>query len=458
MSGITVLYLERMNQILTHTSSVCFQYIQSGLANTGAIVVLGDVEFTIGYVYDKSKDNFNDRSIEGMSRNTYKKMRACGNCPFYKDFKKFEHYYGSATYANKYILAAFKGWFANFTHGDANFSNYDFDARAGTYASTLLIFTGPHTHISLIFCILVITAAIQTATSFLTITQYTLQELEHSINNCEHAECREVHCLRNAIQSMEAGVAYYTGSLEGSDGTGKGYLLYALADEMCKIFKTCGPKGDKINGPSKVNIEIFEQFRLMQDNIRNHQCTPARKNKDRIAILMTIPLVQATLQQAFIGGRQAGASLVDEARGAAFAASVVPIVGQCKILDGEVIYDNMKTSKGYQTDFEEVKLAFESNYECMGLTCADVGGYWFNGITGGFYMDGFLPCGLEPPEPWTPGQVIGFVVASFAGAAFLYGVFTTCRYFYFFGMCKTLQKRARRKTPVTVRSNRGVQA
>lgn len=300
-------------------------------------------------------------------------------------------------------------------------------------------------------------AAIKTASSFMIITQYILQELEHSIDKCDFAECKEIHCLTHAIQSMEAGVAYYTGSLEGPDGNGRGYLLYALADEMCKLFKTCGPNGDKTSGSSKVNIEIFEQFREMHANILAHQCTAARTNRDRITVLMSIPLVQATLYQAYIGAKQAGASLVDEARGAAFAASVVPIVADCATSDGNIIYSNMKTGKGYKTNFEEIKAAFENNYECMRIKCSDIGGYWFNSIAGGFYIDGFYPCDVEPPEPWTAGQIVGFVIASLAVAMVLWGIFKVCRYFHFFGMCKSLQKRARRR-PVTVRAVNGISA
>ncbi|GKY95292.1 hypothetical protein MPSEU_000491100 [Mayamaea pseudoterrestris] len=404
------------------------------MATNGAIEILGEVEFSTGYVYNKLTDNKNDRAIERMSKNAFKKMRPrCfgGGCGYFKDFRKFEQYYGTADYGDKFTSSAFKGGFANFTHGDANFRDYDFDARA---------------------------AAIMTATSFMILTQYILQELEHSLDKCEHAECKEEHCLKNAIQSMEAGVAYYTGSLEGPDGSGNGYLLYALADKMCKVFKTCGPNGDKTSDRmgSKINIEMFDQFKQMQANIKSHRCTPARKNKERIAILMSVPLIQATLMQAYIGDRQPGASLVDEAHGAAFAASVVPIVASCKVSDGNIIYANMKTGKGYKGNFEDVKLAFERNYECMGVKCSDVGGYWFNGIASGFYMDGFYPCGVEPPKPWTGGQVVGFVFASLVGTVVLYGVFKTCRYFHFFGFCKTMQKRARR--PVILRPSLGVDA
>jgi hypothetical protein len=397
-----------------------------------------------------------------MSKNAYNKMRSCGNCPFFKDFKRFANFYGTATYSDKFILSAFKGSFANFTHGDADFRNYDYDARAGEFKDTrwldwrMIRLFLERTHNRQLFTFSV--AAIKTATSFLTITQYILQELEHSVDKCEQARCKEERCLTNAIQSMEAAVAYYTGSLEGPTGSGQGYLLYALADDMCKVFKTCGPNGDKSSGSSKVNLEIFNVFRDMQANIRSHRCTPARINKERISILMSIPLVQATLQQAFIGDRQAGASLVEEATGAALAASVVPMVGNCKTSDGEIIYENMKTNRGYKTDFAVIKATFERNYDCLSIKCADIGGYWFNGITGGFYMDGFYPCGIDPPKPWSPGQVVGFVVAALAGVVLLYGVFKGCRYFHFFGMCKTLQKKLRRKpTTATVRSS-GVQA
>jgi hypothetical protein len=92
---------------------------------------LGEVEFSTGYVYDQLKDNLNDRTIEQMSRNARNKMRSCGNCPYYNEFRKFENYYGGATFGDKFVLSAFQGGFANFTHGDADFRNYDLDARAG---------------------------------------------------------------------------------------------------------------------------------------------------------------------------------------------------------------------------------------------------------------------------------------------------------------------------------------
>lgn len=97
----------------------------------GALDIRVEEPFMIQYVYNRTRDNLNDRAIEQMSKNSFKKMRACSNCPYYSTFRKFEHYYGSPIYGDKFVLSAFRGGFANFTHGDADFRNYDFEARAG---------------------------------------------------------------------------------------------------------------------------------------------------------------------------------------------------------------------------------------------------------------------------------------------------------------------------------------
>jgi hypothetical protein len=272
---------------------------------------------------------------------------------------------------------------------------------------------------------------------------FVLQELETAIVQCEAATCLTQQCLYNAIHSMEAGVAFYAGSLEGTEGQGAGNLMYDLADEMCIDFKTCGPNGDKTVGTSKVNLNIMDQFRQMQANILSHQCTPARLNKESIAIQMTVPLVQATLKYAYITGRKSDATRVDEAKGAAYASSSIPYAGKCRPGDGQVIWDYMKTGKDWSVDFAQVKDAYERNYHCMKITCYDVGGLWFNGIVSGLYMEGAEPCWYAPPKPLTHGQIVGLVVASLFAVAVSYGLFKACRYFHYFGLCTKLQRRNR---------------
>eukprot|EP00965_Chrysotila_dentata_P153624 5077444-Pleurochrysis_carterae.AAC.1 len=58
------------------------------------------------------------------------------------------------------------------------------------------------------------------------------------------------------------------------------------------------------------------------------------------------------------------------------------------------------------TSWSAVKAAFERNYECMGITCAEVGGLW--DLSGSRYFPGATPCSdkklYEPIAGYVPGS------------------------------------------------------
>merc|ERR1712066_19915 len=112
----------------------------------------------------------------------------------------------------------------------------------------------------------------------------------------------------------------------------------------------------------------------------------------------------------------------------------LPIVHGCSATDAATIYENMKigsTATGY---WASVKAAFENNYACMGITCAEVGG---------IYASGSYKSGAEPfIDPSTPvsssnnnnehtaetnrlftGVVVGVCIASgFAAIALIFSL------------------------------------
>merc|ERR1719263_2557417 len=74
-----------------------------------------------------------------------------------------------------------------------------------------------------------------------------------------------------------------------------------------------------------------------------------------------------------------------------FSNTVLPLVKFCDEQSGRndagIINDNMKLGSP-KPNFVAVKQAFEANYECLGITCADVGGLW----GGNSYLEGADPC------------------------------------------------------------------
>jgi hypothetical protein len=207
-----------------------------------------------------------------------------------------------------------------------------------------------------------------------------------------------------SIGAFEEGVALFIGSLEGPSGTnGNGYMPYTLGDKRCPNFKTCGMTGNETAGIAKVNMQIIDQFKAFQQQYNTTNCTTHSPTLlpivNRITNLMKIPMVQGTLRYAEIISTTVGeVPYAIRAEGGTFAAGVLPYVHKCDPTDATTIYDNIWTGTG-ATAFSDVKAAFEKNYECMGITCADIGG-----IVDSFgdYKNTTKPCGLpvvKPPPP-----------------------------------------------------------
>jgi hypothetical protein len=190
--------------------------------------------------------------------------------------------------------------------------------------------------------------------------------------------CSAGNDLPNFVSPWDKAVAFYTGSRIADNPTYYGNLLHALADERCPTMTTCSDTRDMgaSRPTSKVNIEIFNYFKAGQEMLLNNECEATRPIKERIVQLMSVPLIQSTLRFAHILENESQTSSGHVAEGAVFAASVLPIVHHCNEDDAAIIYDNMQISATPSVIFSEVKAAFEKNYECMGITCADIGGIY----------------------------------------------------------------------------------
>jgi hypothetical protein len=140
-------------------------------------------------------------------------------------------------------------------------------------------------------------------------------------------------------------------------------------------YRTCGEEKDELDGKATVNYEVFRQFKAGQSALLDGKCDKAKEIKERIVSLMTIPLVQGTMRYAHI---VAGETFYEKhaSQGTLFAMAVLPMVHACNPRDADTIYRNMKAWVNATVDFSAIKGAFERNYQCLGITCAEVGGIW----------------------------------------------------------------------------------
>mmetsp|Transcript_44814 Transcript_44814/g.50647 ORF Transcript_44814/g.50647 Transcript_44814/m.50647 type:complete len:583 (+) Transcript_44814:91-1839(+) len=371
----------------------------SGCLTASGTLNVDGFDDDLAYSYDPKTENVNKRTIQGFSTRAEEQMYRCENCP-YETYRKFREYYGFFDYADKLINAAFDASSTKFTRGNFNFERYGFDGR---------------------------TEAIKKATAYLSIWMYVIREMEDALDNCQEA-CTKEGCNAVTVHCWDEAVAYYTGSLEGTDGSGSGKLLYALADKRCKDFKTCGDMAKETQGSAHANQEIImPAFSVGSRLLAEGKCAEAKPYKELIEKMMVVPLIQGTLRYAYITSTDKNAAEKAEAEGAVFAASVLPLVHACDEDAAATIYKNMKTGQGNTANYADVKSAFESVYGCLGIRGSDVGGIW-NSETGSYYA-GAQPLKIVSSSnngSANIGLIIGCVVAGIVGGIVMYFIASKC--------------------------------
>jgi len=322
------------------------------------------------YTYDLEVSNVNKRTIQSFSTTAEDKMYRCPYCPL-QMFQKFFQYYGTFDYANQLVLAAFEGKSTNFDGYNVDFSPYVFYEKA---------------------------ELIKTTTVFMIIWMKVIERMENAISKCRPGCVEDNSCNTGSINSWDEAVAYYTGSLEGLDGSGNGVLLYAEADKRCVEFRTCGENYDSLSGTSGVNIDVFRYFELGQSALGSGECEEARAFKTSIEQKMLIPIVQGTLRQAWAFSAELS-SQVSWGKGVGYLFSILPIVNYCNADVPVTVAANMQTeyTGGVVTDVFAVKAALELTYDCLGITPLEVGGLW--DFTTDYYFPGFEPGGFESLTP-----------------------------------------------------------
>ncbi len=233
---------------------------------------------------------------------------------------------------------------------------------------------------------------------------YVIREFEDALDDCKK-DC--IKCNDDPVHAWDEGVAFYTGTLEGERGEGKGQLLYALADKRCGDYNTCV---DDLNTMSAVNKELFELFAVGQSQLLGSKCDDARVTTARIVDLMYIPLIQGTMRYAHKVGKQGMDGEKEKAEGAVFAASVLPRIYAENKDAAKIIYDNMKVGAS-STDYQKVRDAFQSVYGGLNIGCEDVGGLV---DSTGAYFAGAEPCSTKSTAK-KAGETVGIVIGVVGG-------------------------------------------
>eukprot|EP00092_Neocalanus_flemingeri_P032860 GFUD01035738.1.p1 GENE.GFUD01035738.1~~GFUD01035738.1.p1 ORF type:complete len:451 (-),score=87.11 GFUD01035738.1:395-1747(-) len=297
--------------------------------------------------------NLRYRTLAGFSVEAESKMKG------QEMFEMYKAYYGAADYADKFIKAALKGE----------------DETKRLKSNVPMTFLGKEE----IFR----NECAKKGSAYWSVWMYVIREMEDAVSDC-NIGCQ--FCNDAPVHAWDEALAFYAGSLEGESGDVSGKLLYRLAEKRCKNYKTCE------GGISKVNTNILKKFKEGRQKLDQGKCAEIEPIKKEIINLMSIPLIQGTLRYAYKIAR-GGGSPKEKAEGVAFLGSIIPRLDSCSPQDAKIALQHMwidgdmkATDNGYQT----VKEAFERNYVCLGVKCADIGGL-LDDNTADYYSD-FRPC------------------------------------------------------------------
>uniref|UniRef100_A0A7S3P8S0 Uncharacterized protein n=1 Tax=Amphora coffeiformis TaxID=265554 RepID=A0A7S3P8S0_9STRA len=270
---------------------------------------------------------------------------------FYDSFTKFVDFYGTPTFAHGINEAAEQQKEYQFAKGYFDFTSADENTLIDSFQFT---------------------------TSYVVMGMSVIRELEEAVLACKGECSLEGNCAETAesIESIDDAVAYYVGNSQEQEGDGS--LLYGLANQMCKYFKTCGEDGDSTEGVAKLNLDLFDLFNEMKNQLANGKCGEARRTKNKALKLITVPLVQGFLFSAYRRDNENAYPEYTKEDTAPFAAAVFPMLNACGMEEaGTIEFDFAPgKEKSIREKLNKVVHEIEDYYYCMDICCADIGGLW----------------------------------------------------------------------------------
>jgi len=375
----------------------CFAGPEGGLVLQG----YGAVDYT----YDPDTDNRFTASLKGYSEEEGLRMYYCEHhqgCGSYQEYQRFYDYYGILDYGNHWIEAAFASTSTEYStelklaHGNQDFSRLDDRSR---------------------------NAAISTATITMNVfTMINRMMVEFAVDGCkknanDFSSYGNAASMDSVIASWDTAAAIYAGSaliseepqdhgVEDAKTTETtGSLYFRMVRDLADDFGVLEEFGEHGHHRSVLNRKVMEEFRLGKIGLAQADCHgQVQQSYTTILHAMRVPWIQGVLRAAFVTSSDDTVAAFDtnrrddeRGRGAAFLAALLPDLHHCSKDAAQRVYDELQTGR---PDYGAVRDALEQQYECLGVTCDDVGGYLDSNSkrTGGTYntytyYQATRPCG-----------------------------------------------------------------
>lgn len=170
----------------------------------------------------------------------------------------------------------------------------------------------------------------------------------------------------NGVQYIDQAVAYWIGSAQLTGDSSKGHLLYRLAEEAGELF------GQGLNGQARNNRKILQlfteasRFLSFSNGCNDNASDNLRVIANKIVAQMTVPLIQHLILNLEIN---------DLDRIKLYGHAVVPLIAGCRESTYNYLKEKLITSVYSPDTRNEVISQLQSTYDCLSITCKDVGDF-----------------------------------------------------------------------------------
>lgn len=191
---------------------------------------------------------------------------------------------------------------------------------------------------------------------------YLAHELYETLHLCKNKTLVDM----DGIHSIDEAVAYWIGDGQVAGDAEQGHLLYALAEQMGDRF------GVDESGQSRTNTNILRLFN--QAKLELSLPTACTDNPEtfprlfqiinKIISWMTVPLVQGLIHSMREN---------DKERVKLYARGVIPMVSVCSNATYTDLSRQLFNAEYNVVELDNIIAHLETAYECLGITCDDVG-------------------------------------------------------------------------------------
>lgn len=170
------------------------------------------------------------------------------------------------------------------------------------------------------------------------------------------------------VHSIDEAVAFYIGSTQTTGSHSQGHLLYRLAEDGSKMFDV-----EMLGGQSRANRKVVKYFKEAAFQLSvSGACSQSDFTISSLGVTiqklvsqMIVPLIQHLIFFLKTGDRQ---------RVEVYSYAVIPLISPCSPAAYEYLKKNLITELPYDAlDVDDIIKALQSTYNCLGLTCNDIG-------------------------------------------------------------------------------------